>query len=40
MVDIDKCLETLKEGKCIPEKDLRTLCDKVLYLLVTKTMIG
>ena len=29
MGDIDKWLEILKGGKCIPEKDLKLLCDKV-----------
>ena len=30
MVDIDKCIEQLKDLKCIPEKDLRILCEKVI----------
>ncbi len=29
MVDVDKWLATVKECKCIPEKDLRLLCDRV-----------
>eukprot|EP00826_Nyctotherus_ovalis_P020983 TRINITY_DN1668_c0_g1_i1.p1 TRINITY_DN1668_c0_g1~~TRINITY_DN1668_c0_g1_i1.p1 ORF type:complete len:326 (-),score=21.03 TRINITY_DN1668_c0_g1_i1:173-1150(-) len=34
MGDIDAWLEQLKGGKCIPEKDLRVLCDKVKDLLL------
>lgn len=29
MVDIDKCIEGLKEMKCIPEKELKILFDRV-----------
>ena len=34
MGDIDQWLETLKGGRCIPEKDLRLLCDKVKEILL------
>ena len=30
MTDIDKYIEQLKDFKCIPEKDLRILCEKVI----------
>lgn len=29
----DKWLETLKQGKCIVERDVKILCEKVSFLL-------
>ena len=31
---VDKWLETLKEGKCIPENDIKSLCDKVKEIFI------
>ena len=31
---VDKWLETLKEGKCIPENDVKSLCDKVKEIFI------
>ncbi len=31
---VDKWLETLKEGNCIPENDVKTLCDKVKEIFI------
>ena len=28
----DKWLESLKQGKCIPERDVKILCEKVITL--------
>lgn len=30
----DKWLEQLKAGKCISERDLKILCEKVGYILI------
>lgn len=34
MADIDKWLETLKNGKCISERDLHILCERVKEILI------
>jgi len=34
MVDLDKWIETLKRGECIPESELKLLCDKVKEILL------
>ena len=33
MADIDKWLETLRNGKCISERDLHILCERVKEIL-------
>ena len=35
MGDIDRMLEVIKEGKCIPERDLRQLCDTVPFYQIS-----
>ena len=34
---VDKWLETLKEGNCIPENDVKTLCDKVKEIFIEES---
>jgi len=36
-MDIDKCLETVKDCKILPERDLRLLCEKVKELLIEES---
>jgi hypothetical protein len=33
-MSVDTWLASLKDAKCIPEKDLRTLCERVKELLI------
>jgi hypothetical protein len=35
--DIDKWLETVKNGGVLPERDLRILCEKVKELLIEES---
>lgn len=30
----DEWLDMLRSGKCLPEKDLRTLCEKIKEILI------
>jgi hypothetical protein len=32
-LDIDQWLESLRNGKCIPEKELRIICERVKEIL-------
>jgi hypothetical protein len=34
MVDLDQWIETLKNGQCITESELKSLCDKVKEILL------
>ena len=36
-IDIDSWLNIVKEGGCLPERDLRLLCEKVKELLVEES---
>lgn len=36
-MDIDQCLATLKEGKPLPERDLRHVCNKVREILLEES---
>jgi serine/threonine-protein phosphatase 6 catalytic subunit len=35
--DVDAWLEIVKEGKILPERDLRILCEKVKELLIEES---
>ena len=36
-MDIDAWLDTVKNGKVLPERDLRILCEKVKELLIEES---
>lgn len=36
-VDIENCLETLRKAKCLPERDLRLLCEQVKEILIEES---
>lgn len=36
-VDVDSWLEIVKDGKILPERDLRILCEKVKELLMEES---
>jgi len=36
-MDIDKCLELVKSGKCLPERELKWICDRVKEVLVEES---
>eukprot|EP00744_Colponema_vietnamica_P003473 GILI01005323.1.p1 GENE.GILI01005323.1~~GILI01005323.1.p1 ORF type:complete len:304 (+),score=56.95 GILI01005323.1:68-979(+) len=36
-MSVDKWIETLRQGQCIPERDLRILCEKVKELLIEES---
>ena len=36
-LDIDRCIELLKKGDCIPEKDFRDLCEVVKNMLIEES---
>ncbi len=36
-LDIDKCLETLKTGGCLPERHLRMVCEAVKCMFVEES---
>jgi len=36
-MDIDKYIQTLKSGQCLPERDLRLLCEKVKEILIEES---
>jgi len=36
-MDIDKCLEIVKTGKCLTERDLKIVCDKIKEILVEES---
>lgn len=38
-MNLDNCIATLKKGGCLPERDLRLLCEKVKELLVEESNI-
>ena len=35
--DVDGYIETLKSGKCIPERDLRIVCERVKNMLIEES---
>ncbi len=37
MKNIDEYLQTLKEGKCLPERDLRLICEKAKEILIEES---
>jgi serine/threonine-protein phosphatase 6 catalytic subunit len=36
-LNIDKCLEILKTGGCLPERDLRIICEVVKGLFIEES---
>lgn len=37
MLDVDKCIETLKSGECVTEQELKLLCQLVSELLMEES---
>merc|ERR1711907_778501 len=37
LMDIDKCLELVKSGKCLPERDYKLLCDLAKEILAEES---
>ena len=37
LLDVDKCIETLKEGECVSERELKLLCQYVSELLMEES---
>jgi len=36
-IDLDKYIELIKSGKCLPESDLRKLCEKVKEIFLEES---
>jgi hypothetical protein len=36
-IDVDSYLETLRGGKCIAERDVRIVCEKVKSMLIEES---
>ena len=37
LLDVDRCIETLKEGECVSERELKLLCQYVSELLMEES---